>query len=81
MVDRSTGKARWFCQEAWADGARQGRGTHHSRMWSDDELHLGTTIQDGMVRLRQEGQEGKPGFSPEAMARQMEELRKGKGKL
>jgi len=52
-------------------------------MWSEDGLHLATTLQDGMVRLRREGEEGKPGFSPEAMTRQLENLtrRRGHGKL
>ncbi|TKA71387.1 hypothetical protein B0A55_04023 [Friedmanniomyces simplex] len=81
MIDRETGKARWFCQEAWTGGARQGRGTHQSRMWGDDGLHIATSLQDGMVRLRTEGQEGKPGFSPEAMIRQLESRTKVKEKL
>ncbi|KAK5687017.1 hypothetical protein LTS10_001154 [Elasticomyces elasticus] len=81
MIDRRTGKARWFCQEAWTGGSRQGRGTHQSRMWADDGLHIATTLQDGMVRLAMEGQEGKPGFSPEAMIRQLESRMGGKGKL
>ena len=81
MTDRSTGKARWFCQEAWAGGARHGRGLHESRMWRDDGLHVATTIQDGMVRLRREDGDGKQGFSPEGMAKQMEALKHGKSKL
>ncbi|TKA33380.1 hypothetical protein B0A54_14076 [Friedmanniomyces endolithicus] len=81
MIDRKTGGARWFCQEAWTGGARQGRGTHQSRMWADDGLHIATSLQDGMVRLRTEGQEGKPGFSPEAMIRQLESRTRVKEKL
>ncbi|KAK3067000.1 hypothetical protein LTR53_016373 [Teratosphaeriaceae sp. CCFEE 6253] len=81
MTDRATNEPRWFCQEAWTGGSRQGRGTHQSRMWADDGLHIATTLQDGMVRLREEGKEGKAGFSPEAMIRQLESRTQVKGKL
>lgn len=80
----STGEPRWFVQEAWTSGARQGRGTHHSRMFRiDDGFHIATTMQDGMVRLAVQGKEGKVGFSPEAMTRGVEEKiakRKRKGR-
>lgn len=64
MIDPETGTARWFCQEAWAGGSRHGRGLHQSRMWREDGLHVASTIQDGMLRLRTEDGKGKPGFAP-----------------
>ena len=82
MLEQGIGKSRWFCQESWTGGARQGRGIHHSRLWRDDGLHLATTLQDGMMRLTVPGKEGKVGYSPEAMGRGLEEfIRKGRGKL
>ncbi|KAK4555025.1 hypothetical protein LTR86_007791 [Recurvomyces mirabilis] len=82
MLDSVTNQPRWFCQESWTGGARQGRGIHHSRLWRDNGLHLATTLQDGMMRLTVPGKEGKIGYSPEAMGRRMEEfIRKGKEKL
>ena len=57
MVDSKNGQPYWFCQEAWAGGARHGRGLHESRMWRDDGLHVASSIQDGMVRLKVSGSE------------------------
>ena len=81
MIDPSTGKARWFCQEAWAGGSRHGRGLHQSRIWRDDGLQIASTIQDGMVRLKRHDGSGKVGFSPEVMAKQLEAKSKRRGKL
>ena len=64
MIDPKTGEARWFCQEAWTGGSRHGRGLHQSRMWREDGLHVATTMQDGMLRLKTEDGTGKPGFGP-----------------
>ena len=75
MIDRSTGKAHWFCQEAWAGGSRHGRGLHETRMWREDGLHVASTIQDGMVRLKRDDGIGKKGFSPEGMAKDLERKR------
>lgn len=76
-----SGEPRWFCQEAWTEGSRHGRGTHHSRIWRDDGLHIATSLQDGMLRLKRPDLEGEPGFSPEAMSRKMEARRKSIEKL
>lgn len=70
MIDQATGKPRWFCQEAWTGGAQNGRGLHESRMWREDGLHVASTIQDGMVRLKRDDGVHKPGFSPYFMAKQ-----------
>ena len=43
-------EGRWMCQEAWTDRLEDGRITHHSRLWAEGR-HVGTTLQDGMVRL------------------------------
>ena len=63
MTNPQTKEARWFCQEAWPGGSRHGRGLHQSRMWSDDGLHVASTMQDGMLRLKREDGKTKPGFS------------------
>lgn len=74
MTDPASGEPRWFCQEAWAGGSRHGRGLHESRLWREDGFHVGSTIQDGMVRLKREDGRGKVGFAPEGMAAQLEAL-------
>ena len=72
MTDPGTGEARWFCQEAWTGGSRHGRGLHQSRMWRDEDgLQIASTVQDGMVRLKKEDGEGKVGFAPEIMAKNL----------
>ena len=80
MVNLESGNARWFCQEAWAGGSRHGRGLHQSRMWRDDGLHVASTIQDGMMRLKREDGKGAPGFSPN-MIEQLSGKQKDKSKL
>lgn len=80
MIDRRADKVRWFCQEAWTSGARHGRGLHESRMWREDGLHVASTIQDGMVRLKRDDGVEKPGFSPDSMAKSLQAQR-GKTKL
>lgn len=73
MLDPSTGQARWFVQEAWTGGARHGRGLHETRIWKDEDgFQIASSIQDGMMRLKQDDGEGKAGFSPEGMIRQLE---------
>ena len=84
MIDPSTSKARWFCQEAWTGGSRHGRGVHESRMWREDGLHVASSIQDGMVRLKRDDGKGKAGFSPDGMVDQLEAVEVGgtsRGKL
>lgn len=75
MMDSENGEARWFCQEAWPGGSRHGRGLHQSRMWREDGLHVASTMQDGMLRLKTEDGKGKMGFSP----LQLEQRAKGGG--
>ena len=72
MIDRSTGQPNWFCQEAWAGGARHGRGLHQSRMWRVDGLLIASTVQDGMLRLKNPEIKGKKNFSPESMVEHLE---------
>lgn len=49
-------------------------------MWRQDGLHVASTIQDGMVRLKRDDGVEKAGFSPSFMANQLE-ISSGKGKL
>ena len=71
MIDTHTNTPRWFCQEAWTGGAQNGRGIHESRMWREDGVHVASTLQDGMVRLKRDDVVEKPGFSPDSMAKQL----------
>ncbi|KAI9872276.1 MAG: hypothetical protein M1830_001828 [Pleopsidium flavum] len=59
MVDRK-GEKRWFCQEAWTERSGGGRGLHVSRIWDEKGVHIGSTMQDGMVRLKR-GEKGEKG--------------------
>jgi acyl-CoA thioesterase len=44
---------KWFVQESWTTRATGGRGLHTSRLWDPDTgVHLATTIQDGLIRLK-----------------------------
>jgi hypothetical protein len=48
-------------------------------MWRDaDGLQIATTVQDGMVRLKREDGQGKPGFSPGGMVKDLEASRASK---
>lgn len=49
-------------------------------MWREDGLHIASTIQDGMVRLKRDDGVEKAGFSPYFMAKQLQ-ASSGKGKL
>lgn len=76
LVDRS-GKPRWLYQEAWTDRMGDGRGVHQSRMYTDTDMHVATTLQDGLIRLQ---------FDPEEdekreRQRNLEEMQKRKVKL
>jgi hypothetical protein len=45
-------------------------------MWRDEDgLQIASTVQDGMVRLKREDGQGKPGFSPGGMAKDLEASR------
>lgn len=81
MMDFKNGQAQWFCQEAWPGGSRHGRGLHQSRMWREDGLHVATSVQDGMLRLKREDGQEKPGFSPYEMTEHLENQSKRKQKL
>lgn len=73
-TDPVTGDPLWFCQEARAGGSRHGRAFHISRLWRWDvdrngaHLHVASTSQDGMLRLKGPGLEGKLGFQPDMLA-------------
>lgn len=49
------GEGRWFVQEAWSGRSGGGRGLHCSRLWDLEGVHVGSTLQDGMVRLKRGG--------------------------
>lgn len=52
MVD-GDGRERWFVQEAWTERTGGGRGMHNSRLWDESGVHVASTLQDGMVRVKQ----------------------------
>ncbi len=81
MIDHTTSQAHWFCQEAWAGGSRHGRGLHESRLWREDGLHIASTVQDGMLRLKSEGAKDKAGFSPGGMMERLKSTNQKKSKL
>jgi len=58
LVD-GEGRPRWFCQEYWCGRFAGERADHESRLWTWDgsvarESVVGTTLQDGLVRLRED---------------------------
>jgi acyl-CoA thioesterase len=51
--DPDSKQRKWYMQEVWTDRAEGGRGLHRSRIWDPDTgRHLATTIQDGLVRFK-----------------------------
>lgn len=51
--DSEVKERKWFMQESWMTRASGGRGLHTSRLWDPDSgVHLATTIQDGLIRFR-----------------------------
>ena len=55
MMDDTGGNAKWFVQEAWTSNSGENRGCHHSRLWDwENSEVIGTTFQDGMVRVLKE---------------------------
>lgn len=46
------GDATWFVQEVFTDRLGDGRATHRSSIWSEEGVHIASTIQDGLIRLR-----------------------------
>ncbi|KAF3918017.1 hypothetical protein ABW21_db0203403 [Orbilia brochopaga] len=51
----------WAVLEQFSDGASEGRGIIKGRLWSPDGILLATTMQDAVVRVRVDGESGKPG--------------------
>lgn len=51
MTDNQ-GQRKWFVQESWTGYGGSNRGCHESRLWTwDTGKVLGSTVQDGMVRV------------------------------
>jgi acyl-CoA thioesterase len=51
--DPESKERKWYMQEVWTDRAEGGRGLHRSRIWDPDTgVHVATTIQDGLVRFK-----------------------------
>ena len=51
-------------------------------MWRDDDgVQVASSIQDGMVRLKRDDGQGKAGFSPGGMVKDLERQSKGQSKL
>lgn len=61
LYDPVTRRRRWFVQESWTVGSNEGRGTFESRLWcwadgeGDAALLVAATMQDGVIRLFEEG--------------------------
>lgn len=58
-------RSKWFVQEAWTSNSGENRACHESRLWDWETGEVvGTTVQDGMVRImhhqdpRLEGDQG-----------------------
>ena len=54
MIDQQGGP-RWFCQELRLDGVDDGRGLVASQMWTDTEVVMASTVQDGLLRFSDDG--------------------------
>lgn len=46
------GDEKWFVQEVSSDRLGDGRAIHKSRVWGPDGQHVGTTLQDGLARIK-----------------------------
>jgi acyl-CoA thioesterase len=42
---------KWFVQEVWTDRVVDGRIVHKSKIYSEDGVHVASTMQDGLLRL------------------------------
>lgn len=51
MTEEGSGERRWFCKEDWTTRAAGGRGIHQSRLVGPGGLHVGSSWQEGMVRV------------------------------
>lgn len=60
MIDwRSGGERKWFVQEGSTSRSGENRGLHESRIWGPDGTLVATTLQDGMVRVKDKERVGK----------------------
>lgn len=51
--DPNSSERKWYMQEVWTDRVEGGRGLHKSRIWDPETgVHLASTIQDGLVRFK-----------------------------
>ena len=44
------GQGRWFCMEVSASRMSGGRAVYNCRIWNSDGEHIGTGMQDGLIR-------------------------------
>ena len=57
---------KWFVQEVWTDRVVDDRTVHKSKIYSEDGVHVASTMQDGLLRLAPEdeleegNEDGKP---------------------
>ena len=49
--DKQQQQEKWFVQEVWTDRVVDGRTVHKSRIYSEDGVHVASTMQDGLLRL------------------------------
>lgn len=49
----SSREKKWFVQEASTSRSGENRGLHESRLWAPDGTLVATTLQDGMIRVRE----------------------------
>lgn len=50
-MDDTDGKGRWFCMEAYGTRLDSGRALYNARFWSNDNTHVMTAMQDGLIRF------------------------------
>jgi len=43
---------KWYVQEVSTDRLGDGRGVHRSRIWSEEGVHVASSMQDGLIRLK-----------------------------
>ena len=49
--DNHQQQEKWFVQEVWTDRVADGRTVHKSELFSEDGVHVASTMQDGLLRL------------------------------
>ena len=52
------GQEEWFCREAWTDRAADGRTVLHGRIYDEGGRHFASVMQDGLLKVEFEGEEG-----------------------